>query len=125
MLLLLPLPPLVLVRERSPWRWERPTICLSEDRAVAMFGFMSRREVRSTACSRNSLANWVCAVREEWPSKAEESSSAVEEGLLERERLGLLWASFRGLLVGLPTPPRPPAVVVVGVAEGEEPRVDG
>lgn len=89
-----------------------------------MFGFMSRREVRSTACSRNSLANWVWAVREEWPSKAEESSSAVEEGLLEREREGLLLASFKGLLAELPTRPRPP-VVAVGVAEGGEARVDG
>lgn len=49
-----------------------------------MVGWWSRREVRSTACSRNSEANCVWAVSEELPSKAEVSRS-VADGVEEPE----------------------------------------
>lgn len=69
-------------RVRARCCWERPTICLRLDNAAAILGVMSRREVRSTACSRNSEAKTVCAVREELPSKAEESRSVAPGVLL-------------------------------------------
>lgn len=70
----------VVVVPRARCACDSPTICLRLDSAAAMFGLTIPRfsAVRSTACSRNSDANCVWAVREELPSKA---SSAAGEGV--------------------------------------------